>query len=152
MMAVVGEADPVSPMYDQLRSALGLGWVETSVTGDRRLGPTSDGVCRLGRSATTGSPGRSSVAGWRPLTGQRERLPNPHGCRGAGRERHRWRSKRSSSMTWSHAAAKSRTNLSWPSLDPYTSATARSSALEPNTRSAAVAVHCGWPFDLDAPS
>src|SRR5690606_37671952 len=50
------------------------------------------------------------------------------------------RSNRSRSMTWLHAATKSVTNLVLASSLAYTSATARSSEFEPNTRSARVPV------------
>ena len=46
-------------------------------------------------------------------------------------------------ITLFQAATKSFTNLPLAPALPYTSATARSSALEPNTRSALVAVHLG---------
>src|SRR5690606_4257907 len=57
-------------------------------------------------------------------------------CLFAGvRGRAQRRSKRSSSMTFTHAATKSCTNLSCASSLAYTSARARSSELEPKTRS-----------------
>src|SRR3712207_7211191 len=49
-------------------------------------------------------------------------------------------SKRSSSMTLTHASTKSRTNFSWASSAEYTSTMPRRMEFELNTRSAAVAV------------
>lgn len=51
------------------------------------------------------------------------------------------RSKRSSSITFVHAATKSFTKRSCESEQAYTSAIARSCEFEPNTKSARVAVH-----------
>jgi translation initiation factor IF-1 len=62
------------------------------------------------------------------------------------------RSKRSRFITLAHAATKSSTNIFCPSDEAYTSATARSSAFEPNTRSTGVAVHLNAPLCRSRPS
>ena len=62
------------------------------------------------------------------------------------------KSKRSKFITFAQAFAKSRTNFSCPSAEAYTSATARSSELEPNTRSTGVAVHFAFPVARSLPS
>ncbi len=60
-------------------------------------------------------------------------------------------SNRSKFITLSQAATKSFTNFSCASSLAYTSAIARSSELEPNTRSARVAVHFGVPLARSLP-
>ena len=62
------------------------------------------------------------------------------------------RSKRSRFITLAQAAAKSVANFSLPSSQPYTSAMARSWELDPNTRSAAVAVQRSSPVSRSRPS
>src|SRR5690606_10592502 len=63
-----------------------------------------------------------------------------------------WRSKRSRFITLVQAATKSRVNFSAAPLAAYTSATARNSELEPNTRSTGVAVHLTLPVARSRPS
>jgi hypothetical protein len=55
-------------------------------------------------------------------------------------------------ITLFQVATKSFTNLSWASVLAYTSATALSSELEPNTRSARVPVHFTSPVVRSLPS
>ncbi len=61
-------------------------------------------------------------------------------------------SKRSRFITLFHAATKSCTNFCCPSDEAYTSATARSSAFDPNTRSTGDAVHLSAPVLRSRPS
>ena len=87
-----------------------------------------------------------------PLRGQRAgrpaRLRPGRPGRPAGRPGRddQARSKRSSSITLTQAATKSRTNFSCASSAAYTSASDRSTELEPKTRSTAVAVHFRSPL------
>src|SRR3990167_1431634 len=62
------------------------------------------------------------------------------------------RSKRSRFITFVHALTKSCTNTACASLLPYTSARARNTEFEPNTRSATVPVHLGVPLLRSTPS
>jgi hypothetical protein len=61
-------------------------------------------------------------------------------------------SKRSFSATLTHALTKSLTNFSLLSSWAYTSAMARNTEFDPNTRSLAVAVHFGEPVTRSLPS
>src|SRR5882757_9860728 len=61
-------------------------------------------------------------------------------------------SNRSLFTTFTHAATKSLTNFSWLPSWAYTSAMARSTECEPNTRSLAVAVHLVLPDARSTPS
>src|SRR5579863_4698586 len=62
------------------------------------------------------------------------------------------KSNRSRFITLTHAATKSCKNCSCASELPYTSASARSTELEPNTRSTRVAVHLSSPDFRSWPS
>jgi hypothetical protein len=61
------------------------------------------------------------------------------------------RSKRSRFIASLHAATKSRTKADSESLQPYNSEMVRRWEFEPKTKSAAVAVHLGWPVPTWSP-
>src|SRR6202022_4801595 len=89
----------------------------------------------------------------RGLDGLNPRHPaNRVGSRGVAVGCDQVKSNLSLFITLAHAAAKSLTNFSLASAWAYTSATARSTECEPNTRSLAVAVPVALPEARSTPS
>ncbi|PWU45816.1 hypothetical protein DLJ47_33810 [Micromonospora sp. S4605] len=99
--------------------------------------------------SANGRPGRRCAG--TPADSAPGRRAGP-GHRGPGPVADQERSNRSRFITLTHAATKSRMNLSCPSAPAYTSAMARSWEFAPKTRSTAVAVHRTSPVARSRPS
>jgi hypothetical protein len=151
-----------------------VGLHQAGVLARLQAGPRCDGVGRFARAQQGAAPQLGEAVGGRALgqlgrlraPGDVERngllaleapllvvgrLPVAREIDAAGGAPGQDRSKRSRFMTLSQAAAKSRANFSCASSHAYTSASALSSELEPNTRSNGVAVHLLLPVARSLP-